>query len=133
MKLKKIHPITFSESLLPAGFPSPANDFSETKLDLNDYLITHPAATFFIRVEGDSMEGAHITSGDILIVNRALSAKNGDIIVALIDGEFTVKRLELGKPIRLLPENPRYKPLVIAEANDFQIWGVVTYVIHRTC
>lgn len=131
MKLKSIQPITFTEMLVQAGFPSPAEDFSETKLNLNEYLISNPAATFFIRVSGDSMEDSNIFSNDLLIVDRSLTAKNGDIIVALINGEFTVKHLELGKITRLVAANPRYAPITITEENEFQVWGVVSYVIHR--
>ncbi len=131
MKLKS-YPLPFFEEGVHAGFPSPADDFLERPLDLHELLIAHPAATFFIRVQGDSMEGVGIFGGDILIVDRSLQAKKGDIIVALIQGEFAVKRLSLerGKVI-LYAANPLYPPLPIEEGGEFEVWGVVTYVIHR--
>ncbi|HOP64410.1 MAG TPA: translesion error-prone DNA polymerase V autoproteolytic subunit [Spirochaetota bacterium] len=114
-----------------AGFPSPADDYIENTLDLNDYLIEHPAATFFVRVAGDSMTGAGINSGDILIVDRALTPRNGSIVVAILDGEFTVKRFSrLKGRIFLLPENPSYEPIEITEGAEFEVWGVVAHVIH---
>ena len=116
---------------IQAGFPSPADDYMEEKLDLNSFLIKNPSSTFYIKVEGVSMIGAGIHPKDILIVDRSLKAKNNDIIIALVNGEFTVKRLSV-QPLKvwLLPENPRYAPLDVTDA-DFQVWGVVTYVIHN--
>lgn len=121
------------EGTIPAGFPSPADDYLQTSLDLHELLIRHPAATFFVRVQGDSMQGAGIYSGDLLIVDRALNATSGSIIVALYQGEFTVKRLKIEKEgLYLVSENPCYAPLKVISESDFQVWGVVTYVIHRT-
>lgn len=115
-----------------AGFPSPAEDYLEQNLDLNEYLIQHPAATFFVRADGESMKGAGIHSGDILIVDRALSASNGKIVIAVINGEFTVKRIRMTKDqLFLEPENPDFKPIEVKEGTDFRVWGVVTYVIHK--
>jgi DNA polymerase V len=113
-----------------AGFPSPAADYHETPIDLNNHIIEHPSATFFVRVEGDSMVGAHIPAGSLLVVDRALKAKNGSIVLAVINGEFTVKRLEksLGR-IRLLPENPKFKPIEITEDMQCEIWGVVRAIV----
>lgn len=125
--------LSFFESGLPAGFPSPADDFIERQLDLHELLVVHPEATFFVRVQGDSMIGAGMHSGDILVVDRSLSAAHGKIVVALLNGAFTVKRLIIrGKKITLAAENPRYPHLEITEGSEFQVWGVVTYVIHRT-
>ena len=116
-----------------AGFPSPAEDEMSTPLNLNDYLIPHPASTFFIRVDGDSMNGAGIFSGDLLIVDKALTASNGKIVVALLNGEFTVKRLILkNDDIILQAENPKYPSIYVKPSEDFTIWGVVTHVIHKT-
>ena len=116
---------------LPAGFPSPADDYIEGKLDLNRHLIKHPAATFFVRVTGDSMLDAGIHSGDILIVDRSLEAIDGNVIVASLDGELTVKRLfKQGQTLRLLPANKDYQPIEIQAQQSFEIWGVVTNVIH---
>jgi DNA polymerase V len=119
-------------STISAGFPSPADDYIENNLDLNAMVVKHPAATFYVRVEGDSMKDAGIQSGDLLVVDRAVEAVDGKIIVAILNGEFTVKRISIkGKRIQLVPENPLYSPIEIAEGSDFQVWGVVTYVIHQ--
>lgn len=118
---------------IQAGFPSPAEDYLDGPLDLNTHLIPHPAATFFVRVAGDSMRGAGIFSGDLLIVDRSLSAKDGSIIVAILAGEFTVKRLKIcNGNFSLIPENPAYPIVKLTAETDFQVWGVVTYVIHKT-
>ncbi len=115
-----------------AGYPSPAEDYLDRKLDLNELLIAHPAATFFVRVAGDSMQNAGIFSGDILVVDRSLEAADNKIIVAIVNSEFTVKRLKIRDgQISLVPENPAYPILEMKEESDFQVWGVVTYVIHR--
>lgn len=116
---------------LPAGFPSPADDYIEGTLDLNRHLIKHPAATFFVRVTGHSMTGAGIHSGDLLIVDRSLEPTDGQVVVAVLDGELTVKRLQRGHGVtRLLAENPLYRPIEITEQQTIEIWGVVTNVIH---
>lgn len=119
-------------ALVPAGFPSPADDHLDRKLDLNDHLITNPDATFFVRVSGDSMVDCNINDGDVLIVDRSLQAKDGDIIIGVVDGEFTVKCLsKQGDRIILQPANKKYKPTEIKEGMDFRVWGVVTYTIHK--
>lgn len=124
--------ISFFEEGAYAGFPSPAADYLEKKLDLNEYIVKHPAATFFVRVSGDSMIEAGIYPQDILVVDRAETVKNGKIVVALYNGAFTVKRFVSGpKGIILQPANPKYAPILVSEEDDFQIWGVVTYVIHK--
>lgn len=122
----------FYEEGVSAGFPSPAEDYVEKRLDLHDLVVEHPAATFFVKVVGDSMIGAGIHTGDILVVDRSLSAKSGKVIVALFNGEFTVKRfIKKGEEVTLCPENAHYPPIPIKEGDDFQIWGVVTYVLHK--
>lgn len=124
-------PLPLYASRVQAGFPSPAEDFIETKLDLNKHLIKHPAATFFVKVAGDSMIKAGIHPGDILVVDRSLEARHGKIIIAAIDGELTVKRLhKTESEILLLPENDEYTPIKIQKENDLIIWGVVTTVLH---
>ncbi|MDD3647741.1 MAG: translesion error-prone DNA polymerase V autoproteolytic subunit [Candidatus Dojkabacteria bacterium] len=121
-----------AESSVPAGFPSPADDFSERSLDLNEYLIKHPAATFFVRAKGVSMQNGGIWDGDLLIVDRSLEAQSGNIVIAFINGEFTVKRIRISeKRIYLMPENRSFKPIRITEEMDFQVWGVVTFVIKQ--
>jgi DNA polymerase V len=114
-----------------AGFPSPADDYVELKLDMNKYLIKHPSATFYVKVKGDSMKGAGINDGDILVVDRALEPQNNDIVVCVIDSEFTVKKIKKTKDsLFLIPENLDYKPIKVSESNSFQVWGVVSFVIH---
>lgn len=115
-----------------AGFPSPASDYVEDKLDLNEHIVRHPAATFFVRAAGDSMTGAGIFDGDILVVDRSLKPVNSNIVIAVLDGEFTVKRLKISKgKITLQSENPNYAPIEITPESNFSVWGVVTYVIHK--
>jgi DNA polymerase V len=117
---------------ISAGFPSPADDFIDKTLDLNEFLVSHPSATFFVKVEGTSMIDAHIHPGDILIVDKALEPASGSIVIAVLDGEFTVKRyLQKGKKAFLLPENPEFPRIEIGEDMTVEIWGVVTYVIHK--
>jgi DNA polymerase V len=115
-----------------AGFPSPADDYIEKRLDLNELLINKPAATFFVRAEGESMLGAGIHPDDILVVDRSVHAGVGKIVVCALDGELTVKRLRSkeGKLV-LAPENPDYPDIPIKEEVDMVIWGVVTSVIHN--
>lgn len=115
-----------------AGFPSPAEDYIEGSLDLNRHLIKHPAATFFVKVSGNSMIGAGIFPGDILIVDRSLDAVDKKIVIAVVDRELTVKRLRIrsGRPF-LEPENDQYSPIEITTEMSFEIWGVVTNVIHK--
>lgn len=115
-----------------AGFPSPADDYIECRLDLNTHLIKHPAATFFVKARGDSMLNAGIQSGDILVVDRSLEATHGKIVIAALNGELTVKRLHRQHgTVRLMAENPAYQPIEITQELDMVIWGVVTYVIHE--
>lgn len=115
-----------------AGFPSPAEDYIEDQLDLNKYLIKHPSATFFVKVKGDSMIDAGIHSGDILIVDRSIDPGNKKVVIAVIDGELTLKRIRMIKgKLFLVPENKKYKPVEITEEMDFNVWGVVTNVIHK--
>lgn len=123
-------PLPLFGSRVPAGFPSPADDHLEDSLDLNAHLVQHPAATFFVRVQGDSMTGAGIHHGDLLVVDRAREPKSGAIVVAVINGELTVKRLKIeGEGVWLMPENPRYPALEIREGMDLVIWGVVAHAV----
>jgi DNA polymerase V len=113
-----------------AGFPSPADDYLEGTLNLHDLLVHNPPATFFVRVSGDSMIGAGIFSGDLLVVDRSLPAVHGRIVIAVVDGELTVKRLyQKNGETRLVAENPAFPPLILHEGQEMQIWGVVTNVI----
>lgn len=113
-------------TVVPAGFPSPAEDWLEGKIDLNQYLVKNPAATYLLRVSGDSMKDAGIHSGDVLVVDCSKEAKHDDIIIACLDGEMTVKRLyRKGDKTALIPENDAYTPIAISPESDFAIWGVV--------
>ncbi|MBE0469358.1 MAG: translesion error-prone DNA polymerase V autoproteolytic subunit [Methyloprofundus sp.] len=115
-----------------AGFPSPAQDHIEQTLDLNELCISHPAATFFVRVEGESMTGAGIFPNDILVVDRSLTARHGDIVIANLEYEMTVKQLHLTPPpIRLLPCNAAYSPLIMSDDMVLEIFGVVTNVVRK--
>ena len=114
-----------------AGFPSPADDYVEVGIDLNEQLIRHPTSTFFLRVSGESMLGAGIHHGDLLVVDRSLDPRPGRVVVAVLDGEFTLKRLvqHQGR-LRLEAANPTYPPLELHRCGDVQIWGVAIHVIH---
>lgn len=118
-------------SRVAAGFPSPADDYIERHLDLNEKLIRHPSATFMMSVEGDSMVNAGIQDGDLLIVDRAVPPEPGRIVIAAVNGELTVKRLIFWQGgYWLQPENPAYRAMPLDESNDCFIWGVVAHIIH---
>lgn len=117
---------------IKAGFPSPAQDFMDLSIDLNKELVKHPSSTFYGRVSGDSMIDAGIYDGDILIIDKSLEPKDGDMAVCFIDGEFTIKYIKIEeKVIWLVPANENYKPIKVTEENDFLIWGIVTYSIKK--
>ena len=129
---EKVLDIPFYQSNVPAGFPSPAEDFMDLDLNLQEYLVQHPSATFCVRVTGDSMQNAGIFSGDVMVVDRALEPKNNTIVLAVLDGEFTVKRIhKRGEALYLKPENKDFKSIQITEEMNFQVWGVVTHTIHK--
>ena len=120
------------EGRIPAGFPSPADDFALKALDLNDLLITHPLATFFMQVSGWSLVLEHICDQDIVVVNRALTPRHGHVVVALVDNEFTIKVLHRqGSCIKLMPANPEFGEIVFKEGQELVIIGVVTASIRR--
>ncbi|MFD0932241.1 LexA family protein [Psychroflexus salinarum] len=136
----EIYPPDLSRSLdlpfvnqgISAGFPSPADDFLDIKIDLNKEFIKNPNSTFYARVRGSSMIGAGLRDGDLLIIDRSLEPEHKKIAVCFIDGEFTVKRIKKEKDnIWLMPENKEYPPIKVDESNDFVIWGVVTTVIKK--
>lgn len=117
---------------IKAGFPSPAQDFMDLAIDLNKELVRHPASTFYGRVRGDSMQDAGVYDGDILIIDKSLEPRNGDMAVCFVDGEFTIKYIKIEKDIVwLIPANDKYKPIKVTEDNDFLIWGIVTYSIKK--
>lgn len=114
------------------GFPSPAKDYQEDVIDLTSYLVQHPSATFYFRVTGDSMINACIPNGALLVVDRAVRPSNGVIVLAVVNGEFTVRRIvQTRKALVLHPENPAYKPMPVTEEMNMQVWGVVTGVVIR--
>ena len=148
MKLKLVHKKKEFEIYIPnlettqklpyfdggvsAGFPSPAEDYMHSKLDLNNLLIEHPSATYYVRVNGNSMLGAGILNGDLLIVDRSLEVTNNCIVVAYIDGEFTVKRIKkINNKMFLQPENKNHQAIEITESMDFELFGVVAHAIHH--
>ena len=115
-----------------AGFPSPATDYMTQAIDLNKELVRHPAATFYGRVVGDSMIDAGVEEGDILVIDKALEARDGDMAVCFVDGEFTLKRLKFHDGgLSLVPANPKYPVIEVTEGVDFMMWGVVTYIIKK--
>lgn len=117
---------------VPAGFPSPAEDYLDMDLNLHEYLVQNPAATFCVRAVGDSMLDANIKSGDVMVVDRAKDPVNNSIVLAVLDGEFTVKRIKKNEDeLYLMPANADYQPMKITDDMDFQVWGVVTFIIHK--
>ena len=124
--------ITFFDNQVPAGFPSPAQDYIDLDLDLHNYLVKNPSSTFCVRVTGESMRDAGINSGDIMLVDRSLDPKNRSIVLAVVDNEFTVKRVNVSEEgLFLMPENADFNPIKITSEMNFQVWGVVTYIIHK--
>ncbi|HLO73902.1 MAG TPA: translesion error-prone DNA polymerase V autoproteolytic subunit [Flavobacterium sp.] len=122
----------FISSGIKAGFPSPAADFEENKISLDKTLVKNAEATFYAKASGNSMIGAGIDDGDILVIDRSLEPMNNKIAVCLIDGEFTVKRIKIEEDnLFLIAENSNYKPIKIGLHNDFTVWGIVTYVIKK--
>lgn len=122
----------FISSGIKAGFPSPAADFEENKISLDKTLVKNAEATFYAKASGNSMTGAGIDDGDILVIDRSLEPTNNKIAVCLIDGEFTVKRIKIEEDhLFLIPENSNYEPIKIDLHNDFVVWGIVTYVIKK--
>lgn len=122
--------IPYIASGISAGFPSPALDYEDLRIDLNKELIKNPLSTFYGRVKGQSMKDAGIDDGDIMVIDKSLRPSDGMIAVCYLDGEFTAKRIRLGKDkIELVPENPDYPIISVTADNDFVVWGIVTYII----
>jgi DNA polymerase V len=116
---------------VPAGFPSPADDHVDRALDLHELCVRNPAATYFVRVEGHSMVEAGIHDGDVLVVDRSVPPADGRVVVAVLNGELTVKRLRVrGREVWLAPENALFAPVTVTPEMDFEVWGVVTHVVH---
>ena len=124
-------PLPLFNTPVRAGFPSPADDYVSDHLDLNEHLIAHKEATFFLRAQGHSMMGAGIHDGDLLVVDRSLTPVHGHVVIAVVDGEFTVKRLyKRAGRIKLLAENPDFAAMEFSDGQELQIWGIVMYVVH---
>lgn len=128
--------LPYVDGSIRAGFPSPAQDYVDKTLDLNRDLIRHPEATFYARVIGDSMEPG-IVQGDILVVDRSIDISDGSLVVCVLNGEFTVKRVDFSQKekgtIRLVPDNPKYPIIDVTKDEQFEVWGGVRYVIHDVC
>jgi DNA polymerase V len=125
-------PLPLALCHVEAGFPSPADDYMEGSLDLNDHVIKHPSATYFVRASGDSMTGAGIFNGDLLVVDRSLEPVHGRVVIAEMEGQLTVKRLsKLKDRVSLQSENVNYPPIELQEGNEVVVWGVVTHVLHN--
>tara|TARA_B100000963_G_scaffold345542_1_gene349736 strand:+ start:37 stop:477 length:441 start_codon:yes stop_codon:yes gene_type:complete len=130
--LDESHSIPLTSNNISAGFPSPADDFKEIRISLDREIVKNEEATFYARVDGESMLGAGLNDGDLIVIDRSAEPKDGSIAVCFLDGEFTVKRLKLkNKEIYLMPENSKYSPIKIGEGNELSIWGVVTYVVKK--
>jgi len=126
---KQLH---LAQEGVSAGFPSPADDFKELRISIDQEVVRNEEATFYARVSGESMLGAGLEDGDLLVIDRSLEPKDNKIAVCFIDGEFTVKRLKVEKNcVYLMPENKKYKPIKVTEENELIIWGVVTYVVKK--
>lgn len=129
---RKGYVVPIYDTLVQAGFPSPAEDANCESLDLGEFLIPNPASTFFIRATGESMRDAGVFPNDVLIVDRSVEPVNGDVVVAAVNGDFTVKRLfKTGARVELRPENRKFRPICVTEDMDFSVWGVVKKVIHN--
>ena len=130
-KSQPAHVPLFSHAV-PAGFPSPADDYIQGRLSLDEHLIANKEATFFVRAKGSSMVGAGIFDGDLLVVDKSLEPQSGNIVIAVMDGELTVKRLiKLGETVILRPENPRFKDIELKDGQELQVWGVVTSTVKK--
>lgn len=127
--LRQIVAIPLFSDIVSCGFPSPAQDYVEQRIDLNELLIQHPSATYFVRAAGDSMIDAGIDDGDLLVVDSTYQASHGDIVIAAVEGEFTVKQLQLRPSIQLNPMNSAYSPIRVSSEDTLDIFGVVTRII----
>jgi DNA polymerase V len=128
-ELRQVIALPLFGDLVPCGFPSPAQDYVERRIDLNELMIQHPSATYFVKSSGDSMRDAGIGEGDLLVIDSSRKAAHGDIVIAAVDGEFTVKRLQLHPIVMLKPENAAYKPIVIGSEDNLEVFGVVTFIV----
>ncbi|EBM6145096.1 translesion error-prone DNA polymerase V autoproteolytic subunit [Salmonella enterica subsp. enterica serovar Oranienburg] len=128
-ELREIIYLPFFSYLVPCGFPSPAADYIEQRIDLNELLVSHPSSTYFVKATGDSMIDAGINDGDLLVVDSSRTAEHGDIVIAAVDGEFTVKRLQLRPTVQLNPMNSVYSPIIVGSEDTLDVFGVVTFIV----
>lgn len=131
-ELRQMVTLPLFSDCVPCGFPSPAQDYVERRIDLNELMIQHPSATYFVKAAGDSMIEAGIDEGDLLVVDSYRKAEHGDIVIAAVDGEFTVKRLQLHPVVMLKPENKACEPIMIGGEDNLEVFGVVTYIVKST-
>ncbi|EDG9920515.1 translesion error-prone DNA polymerase V autoproteolytic subunit [Salmonella enterica] len=128
-ELREIIYLPFFSYLVPCGFPSPAADYIEQRIDLDELLVSHPSSTYFVKATGDSMIDAGINDGDLLVVDSSRTAEHGDIVIAAVDGEFTVKRLQLRPTVQLNPMNSAYSPIIVGSEDTLDVFGVVTFIV----
>lgn len=128
-ELRQIVGIPLYSDVVPCGFPSPAADYVEQRIDLNELLIAHPSSTYFVKAAGDSMIEAGISDGDLLVVDSSRTAEHGDIVIAAVEGEFTVKRLQLRPAVQLIPMNSAYSPILVGSEDTLDVFGVVTFIV----
>lgn len=128
-ELREIISIPLFSDLVQCGFPSPAADYVEQRIDLNELLVAHPSSTYFVKAAGDSMIEAGISDGDLLVVDSSRTAEHGDIVIAAVEGEFTVKRLQLRPTVQLNPMNSAYSPIIVGSEDTLDVFGVVTFIV----
>ena len=128
-ELREIIVLPLFSDLVQCGFPSPAADYVEQRIDLNELLVAHPSSTYFVKAAGDSMIEAGISDGDLLVVDSSRTAEHGDIVIAAVEGEFTVKRLQLRPNVQLIPMNSAYSPIVVGSEDTLDVFGVVTFIV----
>lgn len=128
-ELREIIAFPLYSDLVQCGFPSPAADYVEQRIDLNELLVAHPSSTYFVKAAGDSMIEAGISDGDLLVVDSSRTAEHGDIVIAAVEGEFTVKRLQLRPTVQLIPMNSAYSPIIVGSEDTLDVFGVVTFIV----
>ena len=128
-ELREIITLPLFSDLVQCGFPSPAADYVEQRIDLNELLVAHPSSTYFVKAAGDSMIEAGISDGDLLVVDSSRTAEHGDIVIAAVEGEFTVKRLQLRPTVQLIPMNSAYSPIIVSSEDTLDVFGVVTFIV----
>ncbi|MDZ5701841.1 translesion error-prone DNA polymerase V autoproteolytic subunit [Enterobacter ludwigii] len=128
-ELREIIVLPLFSDLVQCGFPSPAADYVEQRIDLNELLVAHPSSTYFVKAAGDSMIEAGISDGDLLVVDSSRTAEHGDIVIAAVEGEFTVKRLQLRPTVQLNPMNSAYSPIIVGNEDTLDVFGVVTFIV----